>query len=477
MHCEKCGTKNEKDSKFCYKCGHKLETSNKVLSKFKNIPKQKKIIMVLVLIVVIISLIVLGILLNNPVKKVEDSLEHYYNNYQENDIKELITIGKILKNNKNDEKTLNNIKEATSKYLNNWVKNFNTEYSNRENLDNAYDKLTGALKDIYNYYNGLEYILTTKSYQKYTEEVNNLYRSKVNYFYGEDYEGNNDYQTYYYYQKVIKEDCYYNKVTKYIDNYISDELHKVLDEAKNKVKDQDATKNEDMLNALITELKYLKENKTSNNIDLSSNKEYQDLYNEVLEKIVSYMEKIINENPNNENNITKIDELLKLINDEKNTQYKKLLKLKEREEEKEPEKLAEKDPISYDSNVDATSKKREILNKTYESTIYFKTNTNKSKIIYDLNKEYKKFTTSIIPDLELNSNFKGNIIIYGDNKELYRKQEEKFKNIVDITKDYQIEIIELDITNIKELKIELEISNKSFDDNTNIYLVEPYLYK
>ena len=141
MHCEKCGTKNEKDSKFCYKCGHKLETSNKVLSKFKNIPKQKKIIMVLVLIVVIISLIVLGILLNNPVKKVEDSLEHYYNNYQENDIKELITIGKILKNNKNDEKTLNNIKEATSKYLNNWVKNFNTEYSNRENLDNAYDKL------------------------------------------------------------------------------------------------------------------------------------------------------------------------------------------------------------------------------------------------------------------------------------------------------------------------------------------------
>ncbi len=470
MHCEKCGTKNEEDSKFCYKCGHKLENNTTKLSnKFKNIPQQKKIIMGLVLILVIISFIILGFLLSNPVKKVEDSLDHFYNNYKENDIRELLTIAKILKNNKTDEKTLNNIKEAASKSINNWIKNFNKEYQNRDSLDNAYNKLTSSLKSIYNYYNGLEYILSDELYKEYIKELDDLYHSKINYFYGKDYEGDNDYQTYYYYQKVLEEDCYYKKVIKFINNYIDDELNKVLNEAQNKIKDQDASNNKEMLNALIEELKYLKENKTSNNIDLSTNKEYQDLYTKVLKDIVSYMEKIITENDNNEDNITKIDEILKIINDEDNDQYKKLLELKDSETEKEPEKLVELSTILYDSNVTMTSKEREIKSKVYQSVLYFKTTTNKSKIIYDLNKKYKKFTTSIIPEIELDSNFKGTIIIYGDDKELYRSQ--------DITKDYQNEPINLDVTNIKELKIELEITSKSLNDDSRIYLVEPYLYR
>ncbi len=470
MHCEKCGTENEKDSKFCYKCGYKLiNSSSNLKTRFKSIPKQKKIIMAIVSIIVIISLIILGVLLSNPIKKVEDNLDSYYNHYQENDIKELVTIGKILKNNKNDPKTLNSIKESTSKSLNNWVKNFNTEYQNRETLDNTYDKLTSILKNIYNYYHGLEYILSDKLYQKYTEELDSLYRSKVNYFYGKEYEGNNDYQTYYYYQKVVKDDCYYKEVSKYINNYISDELHKVIEEAKNKVKDKDKTNNEEMLKALTEELKYLKENKTSNNIDLSINQEYQDLYNEVLKNIVTYLEKIIAENKDNEENITKIDEILDLINDKENKEYQKLLELKDSQVAKEPEKLVEKSTISYDSNVNTTSKEREISNKVYESAIYFKTNTNKSKIIYDLKKEYQKFTTSIILDSPVSNDFKGTIIIYGDNKKLYQSKE--------INKDFQSKLIELNIKDIKELKIELEITSKSLKDDTNIYLVEPYLYK
>ena len=128
MFCEKCGAKNNKDAKFCGSCGHKINSNeDKEKRNTKKIPdpekvvqetkekivtlsKKNKIIMGTVLIITVIAIIILSILLNNPVKKIEDGLESYYKNYQNNHNQELVEMGKVLKSNKENTKVLTKIK-------------------------------------------------------------------------------------------------------------------------------------------------------------------------------------------------------------------------------------------------------------------------------------------------------------------------------------------------------------------------------
>ena len=143
LTCEVCGAKNKTGAKFCEKCGHKLsetaesskvkkenQTIKLVKDKTSKIPKKIKIGIGLAILLIVAAIIALAILLNNPVKKVEDYLTSYYNNYsEENDQhEELIEIGKILRNNKDNEDTLESISNQISKTLNNWVTNFNKSY-------------------------------------------------------------------------------------------------------------------------------------------------------------------------------------------------------------------------------------------------------------------------------------------------------------------------------------------------------------
>ncbi len=458
MYCKNCGTKNEKNSKYCFKCGTKLENDNKNLE-FNKIPKVRKIIMGVVILIVIVSLIILSILLNNPVKRVEDNLKNYYDNYKKGDITELIEIEKII--NSSEEKSVNNIKDTIRKSISGYVKNFNKEYKNKEDLDENYDKLKDILDNIYNYFINESNILSEDVYENYKNELEELYKSKVNYFYGLDYKGKNDYQTYYYYQKMSEKDCYYKKVIDFINDYISGELKTVLDTAKSKVDNIDKDNNEDMIKALMEEYEYLTLNKVSNNIDLSSNKDYQELVKEVLKEMVTYVKNLIDEGSN-----APIDEILKLIDDEDNKYYQELVKLQDEKNDTEPEKLVLLNSISYDKNISISTRKREINNKEYDSLIYFKTNIKESNIIYNLDKKYKKFKASIIGE-DLDKDFKGKIIIYGDKKKIYESE--------DITNTTN-ENIDLNIENIKELKIVLEISSETSSD-ARVYLVEPYLYK
>ena len=216
-----------------------------------------------------------------------------------------------------------------------------------------------------------------------------------------------------------------------------------------------------MIKALMEEYEYLTLNKVSNNIDLSSNKDYQELVKEVLKEMVTYVKNLIDEGSN-----APIDEILKLIDDEDNKYYQELVKLQDEKNDTEPEKLVLLNSISYDKNISISTRKREINNKEYDSLIYFKTNIKESNIIYNLDKKYKKFKASIIGE-DLDKDFKGKIIIYGDKKKIYESE--------DITNTTN-ENIDLNIENIKELKIVLEISSEASSD-ARVYLVEPYLYK
>ena len=65
----------------------------------------------------------------------------------------------------------------------------------------------------------------------------------------------------------------------------------------------------------------------------------------------------------------------------------------------------------------------------------------------------------------------GVIVIYGDDKELYRSST--------ITKDNEFNAeININIENVDDLKIEFITTDKtSCSENFYLYLVEPYLYK
>lgn len=481
MFCEKCGTKNKPEAKFCEKCGHKIElkksqkNNNALINKFKSLSKQNKIVMLIVLTITIIALITLSILLNNPIKKMEDYLLSYYDNYSENNNKELIEMGKILKSNRNDEKILNKLKNTTNRAMTRWVKNFNTEYKDSKELNDNYQKVSGALKEIYNYYNGLEYMLDNNLYKEYKNEILTLYYSKTAYFEVTKYaEENNSHEAYYYYQKVDSLDCYYSKANTFVKEYIKEEITTLKEKADELININNESSHEEILEAYLEKLKYLNENNIINKIDLSNTEDYQNLYKETLKIILDNINKII---PKKEAElkyqdiIEYIDKTLELLKSNSNTEeYKELTKLKEKYNEKLPDSLIDKYRVSY-KGARYSKSPLKIYDIEYKNSLNFSFDGETQYVVYRLNGEYKKLKTTIVRGEDWDKEFNGTIIIYGDDKELYRND--------NITKNSDLQAdIDIDITGIDDLKIEfITTSESASGPYFYIYLVEPYLYK
>ena len=298
MFCEKCGTKNEPSAKFCEKCGHKFEIEeptklNNIINNFQKLPKKQKIIMCSVTIVIILALIILTILLNNPVKRVNDSLENYYNKYQDNSTKELIDINEILSENKNNPEILTDIEKTVSDEIDNWVKNFNTKYSNKETLNDSFKKISNALTTIYNYFNGNDYILNKETYEDLTSKIKDLYSSKINYLYGK--EEKDEYSKYAYFLRVIEEDSYYKETQEYVETYVKTELENFKKEVESKLDFTTETPKTTKLDKYLEVIDYIKKNHITNNIDLSSSKEYQSLLENYQKEAMNLAKELANE--------------------------------------------------------------------------------------------------------------------------------------------------------------------------------------
>ncbi len=464
MYCRNCGFKNSDDDKFCSKCGSKIEedTTNSVVTKIKDMPKKTKIIMVGVLSLVILAIIILSMLLSNPVKKVEDALNNYYTYFENYDNRYLVQIGKVLQSNKNDVKVLNSIKKTSNKAVLKWVKNFNKDYKDKEALDENYEKTRNAIKGMYQYFRGLEYVIDGELYQESIDELETLYNSKTNYFYGNSYKDSDQYQVYYYYQKVLEEDSYYKEAQEFVSDYIKDELDNLISEVKEKLEFTDIDR-EEKLDKTIDALEYLKEHALVNNIDLSEAKEYKELEEKILKDITNFTKEVV-DTLESEEAIEKIEEVLKLFSDEEVKEYKELKELKESYEKKLPDKLVSLKRISYDSGVHFSNKKV-IDGREYDSLVYFRIAGVNKAITYELNKEYQEFKTTIMKDQDIGDNFKGSIVFYGDGKEIYRT--DNFQNS---------EEINFSVKDVQELKIEF-VTESTVEGTSYIYLVEPYLYR
>ena len=485
MYCGKCGTKNELGAKFCEKCGSKLEqdTTNKTPKKenktLKNVkekvnktPKKVKIGIGIAIIIIIATIITLAILLNNPVKRVEDYLTSYYNNYTEDyGNEELVKIGDILKNNKDKESTLESISNQIQKTINNRVKNFNKSYKNEEALREEYTKLKGILDEINRYFNGLEYVLTYEDYYSYYEEIYELYSSKSNYFSAID--ASDDYDRYRYYNQVIESDSYYDEAREFVNSYLSEEIDSLKKGAEELTNLKEGATTEELLNAYISQLEYLEENKYQNNIDLSITEDYQNLYNNAVSKIVEYTKAYaeeLEENLETNNVMDMIDTSMEAL-EYNSDEYNELKELKDSYENKMPDSLVSKYLVSQSSGTNDSSYLITINDTEYDSYISFRFDGETLSRVYRLNNEYKTFRATIVRGPDWDADFKGEIVIYGDDKELYRSGE--------ITKTNEIDPeINIDVTDVDDLKIEFVTESEPEGwSNFYIYLVEPYLYK
>ena len=485
IFCEKCGSKNKIGGKFCEKCGAKLENTddtkkvkkeNQVISDVKSrvqkIPKKLKIGIGIGIIIVIAAIIALAILLNNPVKKVENYLTSYYDNYKEdygND--ELIKIGDILRNNKDKEDKLESISNQIEKTINNWVKNFNKSYKNEEALEKEFDKLYNVLKEIYSYFNGLEYVLTYEEYYNHYEEIYELYNSKENYFKAQEAES--DSEKYNYYKRVIASDSYYEEAQEFVNVYLKDELDELKKGAEELTNLGDDATNEEILNAYIAQIEYLEDNQYKNSIDLSTTEEYQTLYENAISKIVEYTKVYAEElDKNLETNsvMDMIDASMDAL-EYNSDEYKELDELKSSYEEKLPDNLTSKYLVSSTSGTSDSSYRITINDQEYDSYVSFRFDGETVSRVYRLNNEYKTLKAMIVRGPDWDSDFNGEIVIYGDDKELYRSGK--------ITKTGELKSeINIDVTDVDDLKIEF-VTESEPDGWANfyIYLVEPYLYK
>ena len=241
------------------------------VQKFALSAKGRKIMMSVVILVIVVAIIVLYILLNNPIKKVEDHLISYYQHYNDNDKKALVEIDKVLSSNQDNENILNQIENLVHKDIDNWVKNFNTTYDTVEKLDDAYQKIRGVLRDLYSHFNGVSYIIDNDLYNKYLEELSDLYHSKNAYLLGKSNEDKDI--IYSYYIRVIESDVYYKEVTTFIKEYSEEEIKHIENETRKMLKTEGT--NEERLENYYEIYAYLKEHEISNQVSLKETEEYQ----------------------------------------------------------------------------------------------------------------------------------------------------------------------------------------------------------
>ncbi len=481
MFCGKCGAKNESNAKFCEKCGAKLEKTHspqenknikKIKDRFHAFPKKIKIGIGLALIVVIAAIIALFILLSNPVKKVEDYLTSYYNNYTEDyGNEELVKIGDILKSHKDDEAKLESIEKQIKNTINNWVKNFNKSYADEEALKDEYAKIKGILDEIYSYFDGLEYVLSYEEYYNYYDELYSLYSSKSSYF--NALSASDDYYKYYYYNEVISTDSYYEEAEEFVNNYLKDELDTLKEGAEELVNLGEDASNTQILEAYLAQLEYLKENYRQDDIDLSLTTDYQTLYDNAVSKIVEYTKLVaeeLEENFETNDVMDIIDASLDVI-DYDTDAYQELEELKASYENKMPSKLTDEYVVSYDRGTNYSSYGTTIEEIEYDSYISFRFDGETKALTFRLNNAYQTLKTTIVRGPNWDADFTGEIVIYGDDEELYRSSE--------ITKTNEIDLeINLDVTDVDDLTIEFITESEPEDwANFYIYLVEPYLYK
>lgn len=512
MFCEKCGTKNKPESKFCEKCGQKL-TIPKKSNYFKNLSLKNKVLYTSLTFIIVIILSASYIYLNNPDRLINKYLDNYYETKELKNLSKLENLlNKELHNSKYPEYT-----EKVSRKMEEWINLFNREYQNLTALETNYLSTTKEpIETIYENFNHNEIVITSSKYHELLTELTNLYNSKTNYLNGLLSLESDKSKTYSLYQKVIEEDCYYTYSKKFINEFLKESTSKLTEELETLITTTNESEPKEIINNYIKVLEFLNNNKEYEEVDISHTDVYIDAYNNAQNNIISNLQKL-NEIDNDEtiskeeslnkyldlvtynneilsNNSlglnekeeikkikdetnNKILEYTKLVCDEKLKYYdyenavntinktKKYLTDKDLEnlniyekevEKKKPLPLASTPTIDNTYSATAKSTSCKIDGETFKNCLNFGLNGENQYLTFNLEKKYTRLKGEILKPSYLKNGINGKIIIYADNKEIYRSPSihNKIENNV---------AIDLDVTSVNELKIVLDSKTNSRD--------------
>ena len=197
------------------------------------------------------------------------------------------------------------------------------------------------------------------------------------------------------------------------------------------------------------------------------------MYENAINKVMYYTKKLVDELEEKNEFDEAISAVKKSLDclPEDIDDYKELEKLKKELEKKLPDSLISKDKEYFTGGIKEINYKKEINDVEYDGTLGIVSEGDTVGVTYKLNKDYKKFKTSIVLSKDWDTNISGYFVIKGDNKELYKSPN------ISLNSSFERNI-ELDVLGIDDLKIEfITISESNELPYFYIYLVEPYLYK
>lgn len=349
MKCTKCGNENKEKSKFCRKCGTKLETETQEV-KVENIKQQetkeeqnkeevkepkkekKKGKKALKIILVLIILVVLGIVgyivYNKFFYKYDAKIEKNLNQYFEtSDEKYLEKIQDIILEYSDNEETSNKIKEVINKKIEKWIDDANiAEYKTEEEVEKAFSKIKDKIENLQK-----TNTINKETKEKYAEQILKLKDSKTNYIDGiEKYESQKYDKAYSSFRNVIEKDKLYESAQEYIQKCMGDTITTIEEEYKKIIIIPEGTTSSEIKAKYVEAYKYLIQENTKSSIDFNGSEIYRKLVIESMTKIIDESVNIVTENISKKEYSsakTNITELLEYASEiASNKEYEEILK-------------------------------------------------------------------------------------------------------------------------------------------------------
>lgn len=288
-----------------------LENRNDVddLATSESLKKRKNVLMYtgfFAFIFLILAFLLIGFNLGNKkevtskdyTQELEKALKTYYDTTQIDDVIY------VMEDIKNDDAKIKAAQLKTRITCDSWILLYlNESVENKNDFEKTTDKYKELLNGIYRYAvvkkDGSNInLLTGSDYEDLTRKLDDVYSDSADFFDALDYYVKKDYdKAYYMFNRIDRNNAYYEKSVTYSDKIIDDIIKLLkndinylevnIDKFEDSVKLQRYTQIEDII---------LEYNNTYVNVDLSKQKDYQEILSQYTSKVSEYTEKVVNSN-------------------------------------------------------------------------------------------------------------------------------------------------------------------------------------
>lgn len=283
------------------------------LSTDESLKKRKNVLLItgicsLLLAVLVLLFIVFG---NSGVSKtsgdymvkLENSLQTYYETSDFQDVIEVLDmIGK-------DEEKISKVQEKTREYADKWVAEYiDMDIKTLGDFEDASKKYKALLSDLHanallTSKNGTVKVLSDSDYNGLMKRLDTVYNDSSIYYVAMDYYNQNDYnRAYTTFDRIDNTNTYFSKARSYKDKIVAN-IMLLLETDINKIESDIDSKTSMEKLQIYTQIEnvLMQYNNLYSSVNLKSQSDYQELYNEYHEKVTTYTELLTQVNDNKEN--------------------------------------------------------------------------------------------------------------------------------------------------------------------------------